>query len=211
MSMPSADECLERLVAGNARYVGDATEGSGRNQVRRAQLVQGQEPWAVILSCTDSRVAPEILFDTGLGDLFVVRVAGNIANTSSIASVEFAVANLGTPLVVVLGHQGCGAVAAALAGGEHSDHLSHLLSHIEPAKGNNPNASLETVVQRNTEHSAECLHQRSSIISNRGCRRKTENSPGLLFPLRMARFVSTRSGPGMLFDPYPSSCSAQAL
>ena len=118
MSFDSPEAIIERLKAGNKRFVTDATEGKLRDQARRADLTGGQKPWAIILSCADSRVAPELAFDTGLGELFVLRVAGNIANTDTIASIEYAVANIGSPVIVVLGHQSCGAVTAALAGGD---------------------------------------------------------------------------------------------
>ncbi|MBX2804242.1 MAG: carbonic anhydrase [Myxococcales bacterium] len=165
MSMPSADEALQRLASGNARYVADTTTGAGRDRARRSELVGGQAPWAIILSCADSRVAPEIAFDTGLGELFVVRVAGNVANTSSIASIEYAVAHIGTPLIVVLGHQSCGAVTAAIAGGDNGYNLNHLLSHIEPAKAKSADPSVEAVVKTNAELTVQELSTRSSIIA----------------------------------------------
>ncbi|MEC9399182.1 MAG: carbonic anhydrase, partial [Myxococcota bacterium] len=115
MSFDSPEAIIERLKAGNERFVKDTTEGKLRDQARRADLVGGQKPWAIVLSCADSRVAPELAFDTGLGELFVLRVAGNIANTDTIASIEYAVAHIGSPVIVVLGHQSCGAVTAAIA------------------------------------------------------------------------------------------------
>ncbi len=164
MSMPSIEQSIERLVAGNARYVADRTEAKGRDQARRAELVSGQAPWAIILSCADSRVAPEIAFDTGLGDLFVVRVAGNVANTSSTASIEYAVAHIGTPVIVVLGHQSCGAVTAAIAGGDNGYNLNHLLAHIEPAKATSSDSSVDGVVKTNAELTCSHLVERSAII-----------------------------------------------
>lgn len=113
--MLSAREALERLRAGNHRFVSD---GPRRDHPtgpdRRGELLAGQEPFAVILGCADSRVPAELVFDQGLGDLFVIRVAGNIVAPSQIGSVEYAVEQLGTRLVVVLGHSGCGAVTATL-------------------------------------------------------------------------------------------------
>ena len=164
MSMPSIDDALARLQAGNQRFVSDNTTGGGRDQGRRSELVGGQAPWAIILSCADSRVAPEIAFDTGLGELFVIRVAGNVANTSSIASIEYAVAHIGTPVIVVLGHQACGAVTAALAGGDNGYNLNHLLSHIEPARAKDPNGNVDDVVKSNAAIVAGELSERSSII-----------------------------------------------
>ena len=125
-------EILDRLVNGNDRFVADKLDGRLQNSSRREDLTSGQDPWAIVLSCADSRVVPELAFDTGLGELFVVRVAGNIANSSSIASMEYAVAAIGTPIIVVLGHESCGAVTAAVKGGDNGYNLNHLLSHITP-------------------------------------------------------------------------------
>lgn len=166
MSMPTADVARSRLVAGNARFVADQTTAEGRDQARRGALVGGQQPWAIILSCADSRVAPEIAFDTGLGELFVIRVAGNVANTSSIASIEYAVAHIGTPLIVVLGHQSCGAVGAAIAGGDNGHNLNHLLAHLEPARAANEGAEVDVVVRANAAQQIGELMGRSAIISD---------------------------------------------
>lgn len=110
-----AAQALTRLRDGNARYVADQPWAAGESAaLRRDRLVAGQAPFAVVLGCSDSRVPVELVFDQQLGDLFVIRVAGNIVDTSQLGSVEFAVQAFGTPLVVVLGHTGCGAVGAAL-------------------------------------------------------------------------------------------------
>lgn len=113
--MITALEALKRLQEGNHRFVADARSSEvflGR--ARRAELTRSQEPFAIILGCSDSRVPAEFVFDQGLGDLFVIRVAGNIVATSQVGSVEFAAARFGTPLVVVLGHTRCGAILATL-------------------------------------------------------------------------------------------------
>src|SRR5574342_16360 len=113
--MIPAREALERLREGNRRFVSEAGRSDAiTNQARRHELATGQEPFAIILGCSDSRVPAEIVFDQGLGDLFVIRVAGNIVASSQVGSVEFAAARFGTPLVVVLGHSACGAVLATL-------------------------------------------------------------------------------------------------
>lgn len=164
MTMPTPAEAIARLTEGNRRYVNDAMTGAGRTSTRRAELTGGQAPWAIILSCADSRVAPEIAFDTGLGELFVIRVAGNTANTCSIASIEYAVANIGTPLIVVLGHQSCGAVTAALAGGDNGHNLNHLLAHIAPARAKSNDPSVDGVVRTHAALTGEALLERSSII-----------------------------------------------
>jgi carbonic anhydrase len=114
--MISAQQALERLRDGNRRFVAGTRgrEAPLLSQMRRLDVVDGQAPFAVILGCSDSRVPVEIVFDQGLGDLFVIRVAGNVVAPSQIGSVEFAAERFGTRLVVVLGHTGCGAVAATL-------------------------------------------------------------------------------------------------
>lgn len=113
--MISAREALARLREGNHRFVSGARTGDRlTGETRRNELAAGQEPFAIILGCSDSRVPAEIVFDQGLGDLFVIRVAGNIVASSQIGSVEFAAERFGTPLVVVLGHSRCGAVLATL-------------------------------------------------------------------------------------------------
>src|SRR3954451_10886779 len=112
----SADQALSRLLAGNERFVAHKERHPDESAGRRRELVSGQHPFAVILGCSDSRVAPELLFDEGLGDLFVIRVAGNIVDDDILASIEYAVEHLGTKLVVVLGHEKCGAVSAAVSG-----------------------------------------------------------------------------------------------
>lgn len=113
--MISAREALERLREGNLRFVRNVrSRDAVTSQTRRNELASGQEPFAIILGCSDSRVPAEIVFDQGLGDLFVIRVAGNIVASSQVGSVEFAAARFGTRLVVVLGHSNCGAVLATL-------------------------------------------------------------------------------------------------
>jgi len=109
------DEALARLIAGNRRFVDDKVQNPRRNTVRRAQIAQGQNPFATLVSCADSRVTLELIFDQGLGDLFVVRVAGNTASDPLVVgSVEYAAVVLNTPLIMVLGHEECGAVTAAI-------------------------------------------------------------------------------------------------
>ena len=163
----TTQEIKERLMAGNDRFVADKLDGRLQDSSRRDKLTSGQDPFAIILSCADSRVVPEFAFDTGLGELFVVRVAGNVANSSSIASIEYAVAHLGTKLIMVLGHESCGAVTAAVAGGDNGYNLNHLLSHFTPAVDASPkDASVNDVVRKNAELNAQELVSRSKIISD---------------------------------------------
>ena len=165
----SAQQAIQRLTDGNARYVADKLQGELQDSGRRKDLAGKQEPWAIVLSCADSRVIPELIFDCGIGELFVVRVAGNIANDCSIASIEYAVANLNTRLVVVLGHENCGAVGAALGGDSHSYNLDILLGHLKQVaseyKGKRLTESVKNeACARNAEIVADRLKNQSSII-----------------------------------------------
>lgn len=132
-----ADEALERLLAGNKRYADARVNHPNQTTWRREGLATTQHPFAVILGCSDSRVPPELLFDQGLGDLFVIRVAGNIATDAAKGSIEYAVEHLGSPLVVVLGHERCGAVGATVdavtKGATVPGHLPSLVDPIRPA------------------------------------------------------------------------------
>ena len=133
--MTTAREALAQLRDGNKRFV----EGKGGshlnlNESRRSELVAGQTPFAIILGCSDSRVPAELVFDQGLGDLFVIRIAGNIVAPSQVGSVEFAAAQFGTPLVVVLGHSRCGAIAATIE------------DVLRPAKS--PSRNIHSIVER---------------------------------------------------------------
>lgn len=110
----SADEALQRLITGNERFVRREARFPTLQQEALANLAEGQEPFATILGCSDSRVPPELVFDAGLGELFVVRVAGNIMSAEVAGSIQYAMSHLRTPLLLVLGHEGCGAVQAAL-------------------------------------------------------------------------------------------------
>lgn len=160
----SWEEALQRLKEGNERFVDDKLDGKLQTSDRRKELTGGQHPYAIILSCADSRVVPELAYDTGLGEIFVIRVAGNIANTSTIASIEYAVAHIGVNLIVVLGHESCGAVTAALAGGDAGHNLNHLLAHILPAKIASDDPSVNGVVKKNAELTSNALNNRSEII-----------------------------------------------
>ena len=163
MTTPNAAEALERLKQGNERFRTGRAEGAGLIGPRHEELIKGQRPFAVILSCSDSRVPTELVFDTGFGDLFVIRVAGNVSNPSSIASIEYAVLHLGPKLVVVMAHQSCGAVTAAIDGGDAGKNLNLLLSYIQPAL-EPPEQDVDVVARRNARISAERLVSDSDII-----------------------------------------------
>jgi carbonic anhydrase len=131
----SAEEALKRLMEGNAKFVaGKSDQLNGAELIaRRAALAKDQKPFAVIVSCSDSRVPPELVFDVGLGDIFVVRTAGEVVDAVAMGSIEYAVEHLGTALVVVLGHQRCGAVIAAVSAATESGKISDVLKAIAPA------------------------------------------------------------------------------
>jgi carbonic anhydrase len=126
-------QALQRLMEGNARYLAGKAVHPRQDASRRSEVANSQKPFAIVLACADSRVSPEVIFDQGLGDIFVLRVAGNVADETVQASIEYAVEHLGTNLIVVLGHERCGAVKAALAGGELPGHLPALIERIKPA------------------------------------------------------------------------------
>ena len=165
----SESDALKQLKEGNKRFSSDKPVYERHDADTRATLVGGQSPFAAVLSCADSRVIPELIFDVGLGELFVVRVAGNLANTCSVASLEYAVANLGVNIVVVLGHENCGAVKAALGGGDYGHNLNVLLAHLQPAvakrTGKDDTAQLRNAVKKNAKLTAARLRESSSILA----------------------------------------------
>lgn len=152
----SAQEALARLRAGNARFAGGQPKHTHEGRSWRTQLTVGQHPFATILGCSDSRVPTELVFDQGFGDLFVIRVAGNVIAPDVIGSIEYAALHLGTPLLVVLGHESCGAVTAALeakAGkGSEPERIRALLQMIEPGIGEvDPKVPQQEQVRRAVE------------------------------------------------------------
>jgi len=175
----SAREALARLQDGNGRFVRGEGHPVPTGPDRRAELAAGQEPFAIILGCSDSRVPAEIVFDQGLGDLFVIRVAGNIVAPSQIGSVEFAAAQFGTRLVVVLGHSMCGAVLATLQelrrpGEAQSPNLRSIVNRIRPAvaslvaaePGAEASALVDRAVHANIRASVASLRRGSRILKD---------------------------------------------
>ena len=138
---------------------------------RRAELIKSQHPFAIILSCSDSRVPPEIVFDEGLGDLFVVRVAGNIIDDHALGSIEYGVDILGARLIVVLGHQSCGAVDSAMkiiaAKGKAPGHIQSLVKAIKPVVDSTPKGDLETTTKANAKHVVDALRSSTPILKAR--------------------------------------------
>jgi carbonic anhydrase len=176
--MISAREALERLREGNRRFVSDArSRETLTNRTRRNELTAGQEPFAIILGCSDSRVPAEIVFDQGLGDLFVIRVAGNIVAPSQVGSVEFAAARFGTRLVVVLGHSQCGVVLATLEElqrptANQSRNLHSIVDRVRPSVEtllatdlrHDPEALVRQAVRANIRASADHLRHGSAVL-----------------------------------------------
>lgn len=131
VAVPTPQEALELLVRGNERFVLDQSIHPNRSQERRGIIVEKQEPFAAILGCSDSRVSSEIIFDTGLGDLFIVRIAGNVLGALEMSSLEYAVLHLHSPCILVLGHEKCGAIQAVLEG--QGDAIKPIAKLIAPA------------------------------------------------------------------------------
>lgn len=176
--MISAQEALERLRDGNARFISSERNHEAlTSEHRRRKVAVAQEPFAIILGCSDSRVPAEIVFDQGLGDLFVIRVAGNIVAPSQIGSVEFAAARFGTPLVVVLGHSNCGAITATIeelsrTTEEQSRNLRSIVDRIRPSvvalisanKNLAPDQLVHEAVRANIRMSVNQLRHGSDIL-----------------------------------------------
>ena len=179
MSDMNPDQALDALMQGNSRFV-DGTQQHNDHADARTRGAVGQSPFAGIIRCADSRVSPELVFDQSLGDLFVCGVAGNLPTTEIIASLEYTVAMLGTPLLVVMGHSGCGAVGATL---DHEDdvsalpgHLAELASQILPAvqdaRGSEDrlSASIESNVRRGVQRLLEASDIIADAVRRNGCR-----------------------------------------
>jgi len=129
----TADQAISRLVEGNARFASGKAMHPDQSAERRAEVVSSQHPFAVVLSCSDSRIPPEVIFDQGIGDIFVVRTAGQVIDDVALGSIEYAVEHLSAPLIVVLGHDSCGAVNATVQGGKAEGHIVSLVDAIKPA------------------------------------------------------------------------------
>lgn len=169
---------LRRLIAGNERYANDLRSVSAlASQLIRGDMSDGQSPFAIVLSCSDSRAPAEILFDQGVGDLFVIRVAGNIVAPSGVGSAEFAAATFGTRLIIVMGHSGCGAVTATLdalrgEGTVGSDNIRDIVDRIRPSagtvleltRGRPREEQLDAAVRANVRFSVDRLRHGSRIL-----------------------------------------------
>jgi carbonic anhydrase len=179
--MIRAEEAIERLRQGNRRFVAGAFRGADAlaTRARRLALTDGQEPFAIVLGCSDSRVPAELVFDQGLGDLFVIRVAGNIVAPSQVGSVEFAAERFQVRLVVVMGHSNCGAVQATLeelgrASVDRSPNLKAIVDRIRPSvegllasgAAGDPAALLDQAVRANIRASADHLRHGSKVLEH---------------------------------------------
>ena len=161
-------DALARLKAGNQRFIAGKLQHPHQNPKRRAELVTGQRPFAIVLGCADSRTSPEVLFDQGLGDLFVVRVAGNVLDDHVLGSIEYAVDHFGAQLIVVLGHQRCGAVQAAKetldSKAEAPAHINSLVAAIQPAVEATRGADVEATVKANVENVVQSLRSSEPVL-----------------------------------------------
>ena len=167
-SVAAEPSALDRLLDGNKRFVDGVPQRPHQSTQRREELAKGQKPFAVVVGCSDSRVPPEVVFDQGLGDVFVVRVAGNVVDDTALGSIEFAVVKLGARLIVVLGHESCGAVDAALSGATVPGHIGDVVKAITPniaqAKGAAGNA-LDAAIRDNVAAVAAKLRSAQPLLA----------------------------------------------
>ncbi|MDD2756591.1 MAG: carbonic anhydrase, partial [Methanothrix sp.] len=164
------EQALQMLMEGNARFVSGNVTHPDQFADRRSELVSGQHPFAIVVGCSDSRVPSEVVFDQGLGDIFVIRTAGQVMDNVTLASIEYAVEHLDVPLVVVLGHDSCGAVTAAVNGGEVPGHLGSLVDYILPAvdeakAAGNEVQLLNSSIDNNVNNIVEELSSSQPILS----------------------------------------------
>jgi len=163
------ESALIRLVEGNKRFVAGNPARNTPTAQQWAELSKGQHPFAIILTCADSRVSPEIIFDQGLGDLFVIRNAGNLTDPHVLGTIEYAVEHLGSRLVVVLGHSRCGAVTAAVSGGEAPGHIKDIVEDIAPAASmgkKKPGDPIENAIRISAKFTATAISQSEPILSH---------------------------------------------
>ena len=162
------DKAISQLKAGNQNYITGKAIHPNQDGERRMETVKGQNPFAIILGCSDSRVPPELIFDQGIGDLFIIRTAGNTIDDIALGSIEYGAVHLGVSLIVVLGHSSCGAVAATLKGGEPEGHVASIVKQIEPAvetaKGRYGDP-LENAVLENIKNIVEKITESKPILA----------------------------------------------
>ena len=165
----AGDEALKMLMDGNARFVSGSTTHPNQSQERLAEVVSAQHPFAIVVGCSDSRIPPEIVFDQGVGDIFVIRTAGEVMDNATLGSIEYGVEHLNISLVMVLGHDSCGAVKAAVVGGEAPGHIAYLIEAIDPAvkscEANDEEDLLNCSIDANTAMVVEQLKSTEPILS----------------------------------------------
>jgi len=167
MRQDVASEALDDLKAGNLRFCADRAEGPGRDAERRRSVAAKQSPKAAVLTCSDSRVVPEILFDQGLGDLFVVRTAGHVLDWGAVGSLEYALEHLQVPLVLILGHSRCGAVTAAVAGRPGPGSVEWVLNAIRPsvwATASAPGDAVENAAREHARRTSTDIARMSALL-----------------------------------------------
>jgi carbonic anhydrase len=168
-AMPSPEAALKLLKEGNARFVADKQKSKSIDEMKWLEIAQKQRPFASVLSCADSRTVPSLIFDKGLGEIFTLSVAGNVSGPEVLASMEYSVVKLKTPLIVVIGHTNCGAVETAVEGKElPSANLKHLIDLIHtgplPKDAKDKDAVLNAAIRANVLHQAKLLTRDSSIL-----------------------------------------------
>jgi len=180
-SRPSTDAALKRLKDGHARFLADLPAPRDLSMKQRGKLAMEQRPFAVVLTCADSRVSPELIFDQGLGDLFVLRIAGNVSDPGVVGSIEYAVEHLHCPLVVVLGHENCGAVKAAMHLDDVHGSLAALIEQVRLGKDlpKEPSTALQQAVENNAVHHAGELPYKSSVIKDAAAAGHVRIVPGV--------------------------------
>ena len=179
--VPSSEQAWQRLQAGNNRFAEGMMERPDLGASRRQELSKGQKPFAIVLTCADSRLSPEFIFNQGLGDLFVVRVAGNIADPFVLGSIEYAVEHLHVPLIAVLGHEKCGAVEAALGVDKPPGNLGKVVGSIAIGKDlpAGKEAALAAAITHNARHQTRLLTERSDVIRDHVARKEVRIVAGV--------------------------------
>ncbi|GAA1371400.1 carbonic anhydrase [Streptomyces beijiangensis] len=199
----TSSEAFELLLAGNQRFIAGAPQHPNQDAVRRAETAPGQQPFAVLFGCSDSRLAAEIIFDRGLGDLFVVRTAGHVAGPEVLGSIEYGVSVLDCPLVVVLGHDSCGAVAAARAalddGVSTTGYVRDVVERVTPSVLSARASGLtrdDDIIAEHIRHTVDLLMDRSRVLADQVTAGRTA-VVGLSYQLAdgSARLVTTRGLP----------------
>jgi carbonic anhydrase len=167
----ASDESLTKLLDGNKRYVSGELAKKDIGDKRRQELTKGQHPFATVITCSDSRVAPELIFDQGLGDIFIIRVAGNVVEPTTLGSIEYGVEHLHTPLLILLGHEQCGAVAATMdAKGKPEGNIGAILKKIMPAvktakaAKKDKDETLQIAIQENVRNTYRDIMKNSKIV-----------------------------------------------